>query len=104
PARPSGASGEGHFKIGALLPKTGSLEGMGPPMFTGAALGIKEINAAGGVLGNPVEYIESDDGTSSKVAKVNVEKLINEGVHVIIGASGSSITTDILPQVVRAGV
>jgi ABC-type branched-subunit amino acid transport system substrate-binding protein len=104
PARSGGTSGAGPLKIGALLPKTGSLAGMGPPMFTGAELGIKEINAAGGVLGDPVEYVESDDGTESKVAKVNVAKLIDQGVHVIIGASGSSITTDILPQVVRAGV
>jgi ABC-type branched-subunit amino acid transport system substrate-binding protein len=103
--RPSGGSaGEGPLKIGGLLPKTGSLAGMGPPMFTGAELGVKEVNSAGGVLGRPVEWIESDDGTSSAVAKVNVGKLIGRGVHVIIGASGSSITTDILPQVVQAGV
>jgi branched-chain amino acid transport system substrate-binding protein len=104
PARQPNANGPGHLKIGALLPKSGSLEGMGPPMFTGAELGVKEVNAAGGVLGNPVDYIESDDGTSASVAKVNVVKLITEGVHVIIGASGSSISTAILPQVIRAGV
>jgi ABC-type branched-subunit amino acid transport system substrate-binding protein len=101
---PAGGDGNGTLKIGALLPKTGSLAGMGPPMFAGGELGVKEINAAGGVLGNPVEWIEGDDGTASNVAKQTVDRLIEDGVHVIIGASGSGITTDILPQVVRAGV
>jgi hypothetical protein len=90
--------------IGALLPQSGSLAIMGPPMFAGAELGIQDVNAAGGVLGSPVKWIVGDDGTSEAVAKKTVGRLIGEGVHVIIGAGASGISSAVLPQVVKAGV
>ena len=49
--------GDGVLKIGALLPQTGSLAFLGPPEFAGAELAIEDINAAGGVLGEPVEWL-----------------------------------------------
>ncbi len=45
---------DGTLTIGTLLPQTGSLAFLGPPEFAGVDLAIKEINAAGGVLGKPV--------------------------------------------------
>ena len=39
---------------GELFPETGDLAYLGPPQFAGADLAIKDINAAGGVLGKPV--------------------------------------------------
>lgn len=100
----AGQPHQGALKIGALLPKSGQLAGAGPPMFAGAKLAVQELNAAGGVLGHNIEYTEADDGTHPDVAKTNAKKLINEGVHVIIGASGSGISAAILPTVVDAGV
>ena len=42
------------LKIGTLLPQTGSLAFLGPPEFAGVDLAVKEINDAGGVLGEDV--------------------------------------------------
>ncbi|TDC37912.1 ABC transporter substrate-binding protein [Micromonospora sp. KC213] len=89
--------------FGELLPRTGDLALAYPPMRAGAALAIKEINAAGGVLGDPVTWIDGDDGTSVEVAKATVASLISRDVHVIIGAGASGISTAVLPQVVAAG-
>jgi ABC-type branched-subunit amino acid transport system substrate-binding protein len=91
------------LKVGALLPKTGSLAIAGSRMFAGARLAVKELNAAGGVLGEPVEFVDGDDGTSPDVAKATVDRFIGLGVQVIVGAGGSGISLAVLPQVIAAG-
>src|SRR3954451_15258803 len=53
-------AGDGTLKIGTLLPVTGSLASLGPPEIAGVRLAIKDINAAGGALGKPVEVTEGD--------------------------------------------
>ncbi|MEV7329778.1 ABC transporter substrate-binding protein [Micromonospora sp. NPDC093244] len=89
--------------LGGLLPKTGDLSIAYPPMAAGAALAIKEINAAGGALGKPVTWIDGDDGTNPTVAKATVAKHVGAGVSLIIGAGASGISREVLPDVVEAG-
>ncbi|MGC4788711.1 ABC transporter substrate-binding protein [Micromonospora sp. DT178] len=89
--------------LGGLLSQTGDLSLAYPPVSAGAKLAIKEINAAGGALGEPVVWIDGDDGTNPAVAKATVAKHVERNVHVIIGASGSGISREVLPDVVRAG-
>src|SRR5687768_10079044 len=90
------------LKIATLLPKTGPLGLMGPPMFAGAQLAINELNAAGGVLGQQVLYEEADDGTSGQVATAAIDKLIASGTHVIVGAGASGVSKAVLPKAVAA--
>ncbi|MEH1057011.1 ABC transporter substrate-binding protein [Micromonospora sp. CPCC 206171] len=89
--------------LGGLLPKTGDLALANPPLAAGAALAVREINAAGGVLGEPMVWIDGDDGTSPTVAKATVASHIRNKVQVIIGAGGSGISSSVLPDVVAAG-
>ncbi|MEU5721196.1 ABC transporter substrate-binding protein [Micromonospora sp. NPDC047738] len=89
--------------IGGLLPKTGDLALAYPPLAAGAALAIKDINAAEGVLGQPVMWIDGDDGTNPEVAKAAVASHVQKGVQVIIGAAASGISRAVLPDVVAAG-
>ncbi|PWR05961.1 branched-chain amino acid ABC transporter substrate-binding protein [Micromonospora acroterricola] len=89
--------------MGGLLPKTGDLAIAYPPMAAGATLAIREINAAGGALGKPVTWMDGDDGTSPAVAKATVAKHVADDVSVIIGAGGSGISREVLPDVVKAG-
>ncbi|MER6591490.1 ABC transporter substrate-binding protein [Micromonospora purpureochromogenes] len=89
--------------LGGLLPKTGDLALANPPIAAGAALAVKEINAAGGVLGEPMVWIDGDDGTSPTVAKATVASHIRNKVQVIIGAGGSGISSSVLADVVAAG-
>ncbi|MFI5913757.1 ABC transporter substrate-binding protein [Dactylosporangium sp. NPDC051541] len=91
------------LKYGLLLPKTGALAFQGPPMFAGAKLAIKEINDAGGVLGQLVQVVEGDDGTNPEVAKATAAGFIAQGVGVIIGAGASGVSAAVIPQVVQAG-
>ncbi|MGW0501921.1 ABC transporter substrate-binding protein [Micromonospora sp. NPDC003241] len=90
--------------LGGLLPKTGDLALAYPPIAAGVALAIKEINAAGGVLGEDVVWIDGDDGTDPTVAKRTIASHVDAGVHVIIGAGASGISAAVLPDVVKAGL
>jgi ABC-type branched-subunit amino acid transport system substrate-binding protein len=105
PPRPGSASDdEAPLRIGALLPHTGSLSSAGPPMFAGAQLAVREINQLGGVLGKDVEWFDGDDGTDPVKAKATVQRLVQRGVQVIVGAGASGITKAVLPVTVAAGV
>lgn len=92
------------LKIGGLLPETGDLALAYPPMGAGATLAIREVNAAGGVLGKPVQWIDGDDGTNPDKARQTVQRHIADGVHVIIGAGASGISRAVLPDVIAAGL
>jgi branched-chain amino acid transport system substrate-binding protein len=75
---PARGNVEGILKIGILAPQTGDLAALGPPQIKGAELAIKQINDAGGVLGKPVQTVESDDGGGSNtdLANTNADRLI----------------------------
>jgi ABC-type branched-subunit amino acid transport system substrate-binding protein len=98
-------AGDGKVKIAGILPITGSLAFLGPPMIIGYELGIKEVNAAGGVLGVQVEAIAKDSGdTSTDEAVKSADVLLSENVDAIIGTASSSVTKTILDKVTAAGV
>lgn len=90
--------------FGGLLPKTGQLANMYPPLIAGAKLAVREVNEAGGVLGEPVKWIDGDDGTNPDKAKQTVETLLGQKVHIIIGAGASGVSKEVIPQVTGAGV
>lgn len=91
------------LKVGGLMPHTGRLAFRSPPRFAGARLAVADLNAAGGVLDQPVEWVDGDDGTDATVAAATVDRLVGLGVQVIIGASSSSVTKAVIPKVAAAG-
>lgn len=97
--------GDGALTIGSLLPATGDLSFLGPPEFAGVELAIEEINEAGGVLGKDVEYFEGDSGDGTPpIAGQTVNRLLNQGADVIIGAAASGVSVTVIDQITEAGV
>jgi branched-chain amino acid transport system substrate-binding protein len=96
--------GDGNLVVGTLLPQTGDLAFLGPPEFAGVAVAIDDINAAGGVLGNPVveEKADSGDGTPD-IAGGQVDKLLNADADAIIGAAASSVSLSVIDKITGAG-
>ncbi|MBO1266548.1 ABC transporter substrate-binding protein [Arthrobacter cavernae] len=93
------------LKIGTLLPTTGTLSYLGPPEIAGVNLAVKEINAAGGVLGKPIEVTHRDSGdTSTDIATQSVTSLLGQGVGAIIGAASSGVSKTVINQITGAGV
>ncbi|MBH0121501.1 ABC transporter substrate-binding protein [Rhodococcus sp. CX] len=93
------------LRIGTLLPETGSLSFLGPPMVAGTRLGVDDVNAAGGVLGQPVELVTGDSGdTTTDTANATVDRELAAGTQVIVGAASSSVSLKVLDKIVSAGV
>lgn len=93
------------LKIGTLLPTTGTLSYLGPPEIAAANLAVKEINAAGGVLGKDVDVIHRDSGdTTTDIATQSVTDLLGQDVSAIIGAASSSVSFNVIDQITNAGV
>ncbi len=88
------------LRFGILLPKTGALAYLGPAMFAGAHLAIREINEAGGILGKPVEVVDSDDATDATKAAGNMDKLVQAGIPIIIGPATSGESAALIPKAV----
>jgi ABC-type branched-subunit amino acid transport system substrate-binding protein len=66
---------DGTLRIGTLLPETGSLSFLGPPMIAATKLGIQDVNEAGGFNGQDVALTEGDSGdTSTDTANSTVDR------------------------------
>lgn len=88
------------LKIGALLSFTGALSDYGQPIFNGAEMAVDEINAAGGVNGQPVELIRGDDGTNPDTGVTEATRMVEvEGVSAIIGALSSGVSLQVAENV-----
>ena len=97
--------GDGTLRIGSLLPQTGDLAFLGPPEFAGVDLAVKDINAAGGVLGNDVEEFDADSGDGTPdIAGSEVDKLFNQKVDAIVGAAASGVSVYVIDKITGAGV
>lgn len=90
---------EGPIKIGTIMPISGPVAAYGTQSRDAILLAVEEINAAGGVLGRPLEVIVEDDEANPEKTKNAFTKLVtNDGVIGIIGALTSkcslAITAD----------
>jgi neutral amino acid transport system substrate-binding protein len=95
----------GPLRVGTLLPETGSLAFLGPPEIAGVQLAVNEINAAGGVLSQPVQLDPGDSGdTTTDTANQTVDRLIAGGSQVIVGAASSSVSLKVIDKIANAGV
>ena len=79
--------------IGILSPLTGGAAGTGLAQRAGFELALAEINAAGGVLGQPLRIIIEDDRADPATSVAAFEKLMTEdGVEFIAGGFASGAT------------
>ena len=87
------AKGDGVVKFGGILPLTGSLAFLSPPEIAGAELAVADINAAGGVLGQPVTWTveESSDGDHPEVAPASATKVLGSNGEDTVGSISSSL-------------
>jgi branched-chain amino acid transport system substrate-binding protein len=86
-------SAQAQIKIATVGPMTGQYASFGEQMKRGAEMAVKDINDAGGVLGQQVELLVEDDACDPKQAVAAANKLVSEGVVFVAGhfCSGSSI-------------
>jgi branched-chain amino acid transport system substrate-binding protein len=90
------ASAADTFKIGGLVPITGTQAVMSEDLTTGFKLAEEDVNAAGGVLGMPVKVIIEDTETRPAPGMDAARKLIDvDKVGVIAGGFSSGVALPI---------
>jgi len=79
-------------KIGLNYPETGPYSVQGLDQFHAATMAVEEINAAGGIMGHPVELVCYDSKSNVDVSKTNVTDLIKkDNVKMVFGGSSSAV-------------
>jgi branched-chain amino acid transport system substrate-binding protein len=97
-ASPTKAADEGPIKIGHFGSLTGKEAAFGTASRKGIILAIEEINAAGGLLGRPVEYVGEDIQSKSGESATAVKKLLSrDKVVAILGGNPSSNSLEAAP-------
>jgi branched-chain amino acid transport system substrate-binding protein len=84
------------FKFGALVPLTGTQAVMAEDLSTGFKLAEEDVNAAGGILGKPVQVIIEDTETRPAPGMDAARKLMDvDKVGVIAGGFSSGVALPI---------
>jgi branched-chain amino acid transport system substrate-binding protein len=81
------ASGDGTLRIGLILDNTGRQNFLNAPQLAAARLAVKDINAAGGHKGKPVELLPE---TISTDTAAQAKALVAAKADVVIGPTDSS--------------
>jgi branched-chain amino acid transport system substrate-binding protein len=91
------------IRIGAIVSATGPAAFLGEPEKNTLAMQAEAINAAGGLLGRPVEVIVLDDETDVNKAVLAADRLLKkENVVAVVGPTVSGNTLAVVPKFVAA--
>jgi branched-chain amino acid transport system substrate-binding protein len=82
-------------QVVGLVELSGAGATAGTNFNTGVKIAVKEINAAGGLAGKPIEYTAHDTQTNPGTAKALATKAIDQNAYVVIGPvfSGSILVS-----------
>lgn len=99
------ARGDGPLNVGYVLPETGALAFLGPGSIGAVKLALADINAAGGVIGQPVTLHSGDEGdTDGVTANQSVDRLLQSNrVSAVIGPLSSSTTLTVIGKTSGSG-
>lgn len=90
--------------IGAVIPLSGASATQGEDQRRGMEIALAEINAAGGVFGNPVKLIIEDSGGRPPSALDAAKKLVSvDKVPGVIGEYSSGLTIPMAQYLVQEG-
>src|ERR1700693_3810264 len=83
------------FPIVGLMELSGTGATAGTNFDNGVKLAVKEINAAGGILGKRIDYTSMDTQSAPQNAKALAQKAVDQGAYVVMGpvCSGSFIVS-----------
>jgi branched-chain amino acid transport system substrate-binding protein len=101
----SPAAAQETIKIGFFAPITGPVAADGASAKQAVELGVKEVNAAGGIMGKKIELIVYDDRLNPQEAVAIANKLIEKDKVVgVVSGSYSGPTRVVAPIFAKAGI
>jgi branched-chain amino acid transport system substrate-binding protein len=99
------AQDEDPIRIGFSMALTGGLAGAGKPALIAMEIWRDDINAKGGLLGRPVEFVYYDDQTQpANVPKIYTKLLTVDDVDLVVSGYGTNLTAPAMPIIMREGM
>jgi branched-chain amino acid transport system substrate-binding protein len=96
---------DGVLVVGMLLPESGPGAALGKGLIDAVLEAGDAVNAAGGVLGRPIEIVGPyDEGDEPATAREAVDALLEQEVDAVIGPASSTIALAVLGDLLRANV
>ncbi len=92
------------IKIGVAGPHSGDLAPYGIPTKEALQMLVEDVNAAGGVLGKPVELLPMDDQCKPEIATNVATSMVSKGASVVVGHICSGATKAALGIYLESGV
>jgi urea transport system substrate-binding protein len=90
------------IRIGVISPLTGAWTVYGKAHISGFELAVEEINAAGGVLGRPIEIVVGDSKTEPRIVVEQANRLIRQEKVDLLAGTFSSAERNAAGPVVKA--
>lgn len=101
----TGAQAAEPIKIGSFLSVTGPASFLGDPELKTLELYVERINAAGGVIGRPLELVHYDDAGDASAARNFASRLVrSDRVDIIVGGSTTGATMAAVPLIEQARI
>lgn len=104
PATAEAAPAGDGITLGVISPNTGALAVYGAAVTTAVDLAVSEINAAGGILGQQITVINTDDQFDPAETLNAFNSLVSQGVGLIVGSVTSGCTSAITGAADEEGV
>jgi branched-chain amino acid transport system substrate-binding protein len=95
---------QGPIPIVGLVELSGTGATSGTNFDNGAKMAVKEINAAGGILGRQINYTSSDTQSQPQTAKALAQRAIDEKAYVVMGPVFSGSIMVSMVETKRAGI
>lgn len=92
------------IRVAALYALTGGLSSLDGPSLKGAELHVEQINAAGGLLGRPLELVVYDTRTDQQVTATTAQEAVSAGVVAGFGQSDTTFVMAAAPTFQDAGI
>lgn len=100
----SSATAQETIKFGALYNLTGGMSSLDGPSLAGARLAVKQINEAGGLLGQQIEIVAPDGQTDQQQTAINAQRVLSEGIVAGFGQSDTTFVMAGAPLFQEAGI
>jgi len=88
---------QAQIRIAVLAPMTGPMTQVGDMIREGVDTAVELANAAGGVAGQQIEAVLIDDGCEPKQGPIAANRVVNAGIHYVIGPSCSGVAVAAAP-------